>query len=303
MTQSIVAFLGLGAMGYPMARNLVASGFMVRAWNRTSDKAAALVGAIAVPSPRAAAEGASIAITMLADDAAVESVISGPDGLLAGLGPGSLHIGMSTVSIALTRNLTDRHGRAGLHYVAAPVFGRPDAADKRLLWIVAGGNANDLAACSPVFAALGQGVFPFKMPIHAALAKLAGNFLIAATVEALGEALALGEKAGVEPGRLLEMLTGTLFGSPVVKGYGGRIAQTSFEPAGFRMALGLKDVNLALAAGLELGVPLPLAQLARERIETALTRHRGNLDWSGFATVIREAAGLPPCHLPSGAVG
>jgi 3-hydroxyisobutyrate dehydrogenase-like beta-hydroxyacid dehydrogenase len=129
---------------------------------------------------------------------------------------------------------------------------------------------------------------------HATLAKLLGNFMIASTIEMLGESLALAEKAGLDPSRLLGMLTGTLFGAPVVKRYGQIVADTAFEPAGFQLALGLKDVNLALGAGEELRVPLPLASLVRERMLTALAQGREQFDWSGFASVIRAAAGLEP---------
>lgn len=149
-----------------------------------------------------------------------------------------------------------------------------------------------------MFAALGQGTFPMGSAPQASLAKLLGNFMIASTIEMLGESLALAEKAGLDPSRLLGMLTGTLFGAPVIKRYGQLVADTAFEPAGFQLALGLKDVNLALGAGEELRVPLPLASLVRERMLTALAQGRERFDWSGFASVIREAAGLEPVRGP-----
>ena len=288
-----LAFLGLGQMGAPMARNLAAAGFTVRVWNRTAARAGQIEGGVACATPKAAAEGAGMVITMLADDSAVESVTFGSDGLLAGLAAGGLHLGMSTISVALSRRLTETHTAARRQFVAAPVFGRPEAAAAAKLWIVPGGAAADLARAAPVFQALGQGVFPMPTAFQANLAKLLGNFLIGATVEALGEALAVAEKGGLDPERLLAMLTGTIFGSPIVIGYGGRIARTEFVPAGFALPLGLKDVNLALAAANELQAPLPLATLVRERLMTALERGRAHYDWGGFASVIREAAGLP----------
>lgn len=288
-----VAFLGLGAMGTPMAANLVVAGMALTAWNRTP-KPGAVKGAQAAATPAEACRDAEVAITMLADDVAVEQVVLGENGVMAGLARGALHINMSTISVALARRLVQAHGGAGHRFVNAPVFGRPDAAAARQLWIVPGGSADDLARAKLLFEALGQGTFPMPDPPRAALAKLLGNFLILATIESFGEALVVAERAEIDPGQLLQMLTSTLFGSPVVKRYGQILVETGFEPAGFRMPLGLKDAKLALEAADELRAPLPVADLARERLLTALARGREDWDWSGFASVIREAAGLPP---------
>jgi 3-hydroxyisobutyrate dehydrogenase-like beta-hydroxyacid dehydrogenase len=289
-----VAFLGLGSMGLPMAQNLAAAGFSLRTWNRTASKAALVQGAVACSSPREAAQGAGVALTMLADDAALEAVVFGEQGLIEGLAPGAVHAGLSTCSVAMARRLQREHAARGQRYVSAPVFGRPDAARARLLWIVPGGEPEALQRCAPLFAALGQGTLPMASAEQASLAKLIGNFLIASTMEALAEALALGEKAGLDAGRLIAFLGDALFaGSRVVKGYGERIAATQFEPAGFALPLGLKDVKLALAAGEELRVPLPIASLLRDHIVAALARGRERMDWAALATVVREEAGLP----------
>jgi 3-hydroxyisobutyrate dehydrogenase-like beta-hydroxyacid dehydrogenase len=291
-----VAFLGLGSMGLPMARNLVRAGFDVRVWNRTAARAREVPEARPAPTPAAACQGAEFVVSMLADDAAIEATVLGPDGALAGLGKGAIHAGASTISVALCRRLADTHAANGVGYVAAPVFGRPDAAAAKQLWIIPGGAAAEVERCAAIFAALGQGVFPMGTAPQASLAKLLGNFMIAGTIEMLGESLTAAEKAGLDPGGFLAMLTGTLFGAPVVRRYGQIVADTAFEPAGFQLALGLKDVNLALAAGEELRVPLPLAGLVRERMLTALARGRERFDWSGLASVIREAAGLEPAR-------
>jgi len=199
---------------------------------------------------------------------------------------------MSTISVALATELATVHTEGGQRFVNAPVFGRPDAAAARKLWIVPGGSGADLAELAPLFAALGQGTFPMPGPAQSALAKLCGNFMIAATLESVGEALALGEKGGIAPEQLLGMLTGTLFGAPVVQRYGGMIARQEFSPAGFAMALGLKDMRLVLQAGDGLEVPLPLADLLRTRFLQAMAQGKGDLDWSGVTTLIRESAGL-----------
>lgn len=287
-----VGFLGLGAMGLPMAANLVGAGFRVRAWNRSPGKAEALTGAFAARTPREATEGAEFVVTMLADDRAVEAVTEGPDGLLGGLPVGAIHVGMSTVSLAAARRLAEGHAARGRGFVAAPVFGRPEAARARQLWIIPGGDAELVRRAEPLFAALGQGSFPQPTAEQAALAKLAGNFLIGATIEALGEALVLAEKGGLDPERLLGMLTATLFGSPVVRNYGARIARTEFTPPGFALPLARKDFRLIQEAARETETPMPLAELVADRLTEALGRGRDGYDFAGLATVIREEAGL-----------
>ena len=284
-----IAVLGLGHMGRPIARNLAAAGFTVRTWNRSGG---AVDGAVDCSTIAEAVGGADVVVTMLADDAAVEAVTFGDGRLLASLRAGGLHVGMSTVSVALATRLADAHRAAGQGFVAAPVFGRPAAAADRQLWIVPGGDGTHLEMLAPVFAAIGQGTFPMPGAPQAALAKLCGNFMIAASIEVLAEVLALGEKGDIEPARLLDMLTGTLFGSPVVKRYGAMIAKQEFMPPGFAMVLGLKDIRLVLEAGEHSRTPLPVAELLRSRFLTALAAGRDGLDWSGIAGVVREQAGL-----------
>lgn len=288
-------------MGAPIARNLVAAGFPVTLWNRTPERAGAIEGAEVASTPADACAHADLALSMLADDRAVEEVVFGAAGVLRALPAGACHVGMSTISVALSRRLAAAHLAAGHGFVAAPIFGRPEAAAARQLWIVAGGSAADLERAAPVFAALGQGTFILGDAPQASLAKLLGNLMIAATIETLGEALVAAEKGGIDPARFLEVMTATLFGAPLIRRYGQLIAGTAFEPAGFRLALGLKDVDLALQAGAELGAPLPLAGLLRERFLTALARGRDRLDWAGIATVIREDAGLPALRGTRGA--
>jgi 3-hydroxyisobutyrate dehydrogenase-like beta-hydroxyacid dehydrogenase len=287
-----VAFLGLGAMGAPMAANLVTEGFTVRVWNRTPERAAALAGATSAKTPREAASGAEFVITMLADDQAVQQVSLGADGLLGGLADGAIHLSMSTISLSETRRLAAAHAQRGRAYLAAPVFGRPDAARARLLWIVPGGPAEAITEAEPIFAALGQGTFPMANAERAVLAKLVGNFMIGATVEALGEALVLAEKGGIEPDQMLALLTGTLFGTPVYRNYGARIARTEFTPPGFALPLALKDFRLILDAAAEVKAPMPLAELVEDRISVALGLGRAGYDFAGLVSVIREEAGL-----------
>ena len=286
-----VAFCGLGQMGRAMAANLAAAGHEVRAWNRTKGKTPA--GAQEAASVREAAAGAEVAITMLADDAAVEAVSRD---LLDALPQGAVHCGMSTISAQLSRRLSREHEERRQAWVAAPVYGRPEAAAAKKLFIVTGGKREALSRCRPLFEAMGQGIVEMgEVPEHATLAKICGNFLIASLIEMFAEAFTLGEKAGLDAQKLSAALARILFAdAPIPAGYAARITATQFEPAAFAMPLGLKDVSLALKAGDELKAPLPLASLLRDHFLASLARGREKWDWGGMAAVVREAAGLPP---------
>lgn len=289
-------FIGLGAMGLPMARNLLAAGVALRVFNRTADRCRPLedLGAVRAGSVAEACAPGGIAVTMLADDAALEAVTQGPGGLALALGKGGVHLSMSTVSPATAKRLAALHAERGGHYVAAPVFGRPEAAAARKLWICAAGDADAKARVRPVLEAMGQGVFDFgDEPAAANVVKLAGNFLIVAALEAMAEAQAMAAKNGVDPLRLAEMLGQTLFACPVYANYGRQIAERRFDPPGFRLRLGLKDVNLVLGLGGASGVPMPLASLARDRLLAATARGRGDMDWAALALGAAEDAGLP----------
>jgi 3-hydroxyisobutyrate dehydrogenase-like beta-hydroxyacid dehydrogenase len=280
-------------MGSGMAANLIKAGHEVTVYNRTPPKLRALVaqGARAVAQVADACHG-DVVITMLADDTAVESVAFGGKGIVSHLGKSKIHVSMSTISVALSEKLTAAHAEAGQRYVAAPVFGRPEAAAAAKLFIVAAGAPDAVAACQPLFEAMGQRTFPFgDKPSIANLIKLSGNFMIASVIETLGEAMALVGKAGVNRHQYLDLLTSSLFNAPVYKTYGQLIADQKFEPAGFAAPLGLKDIRLALAAGETLRVPLPLANLIRDRFLTLLAQGGEQLDWSAIAQLAAKDAG------------
>lgn len=279
-------------MGSPIAKNLALAGFEVRAWNRTHGKAPE--GVREVDTPREAAQGARIVVTMLADDAAVQSVVLGENGLLAAMRDGAVHVGMSTISTQLSQRLYDAHKAAKQHFVAAPVFGRPEAAEAKKLWIIPGGDDTAVAMCQPLFASIGQGTFPAGTAQQASLSKLCGNFIIASMIEMFGEVFALADKAGADAPKLAATLSQILFaGAPIPSGYASRIAATQFEPAGFAMPLGHKDVSLALKSAEQLRVPMPLATLLKNHLLESLAKGREGWDWAGFSAVLRESAGLP----------
>ena len=288
-----VGFIGLGRMGSGIACNLLKAGHQVTVYNRTPEKAAALIaqGAKAAARVSEACRGEAV-ITMLANDDAVESVAFGKDGIVSSLPAGAVHVSSSTISVALSERLTQAHAKAGQRFVAAPVFGRPDAAAAAKLFIIAAGAPAAVQAAAPLFDAMGQKTFVLsESPKAANLVKLSGNFLIAAMIESLGEALALVGKGGVDPRQYLEMLTSSLFNVPIYKNYGGMIVGGTFEPAGFAAPLGQKDIRLTLAAAEELRVPMPLASLLRDRFLTLLAHGGDNLDWSAIGRLAAKDAG------------
>ncbi len=288
-----VGFIGLGQMGSGMAANLLKAGHEVTVFNRTAGKMKALLEQGALPAARVAdACRGDAVITMLANDDVLESVVFGAEGVISNLGKGAIHISMSTISVALSERLAVAHAEAGQRFVAAPVFGRPEAAAAAKLFIVAAGAPDALDACLPLFDALGQKTFPFgNNPQAANLVKLSGNFLIASVIEALGEAMALVSKAGINRGQYLDLLTSTLFSAPVYQTYGRLIAEQKFEPAGFAAPLGQKDIRLTLAAAETLCVPMPLASLLRDRFLTLLAHGGGVLDWSAISQLSAKDSG------------
>jgi 3-hydroxyisobutyrate dehydrogenase-like beta-hydroxyacid dehydrogenase len=290
-----VGFIGLGRMGSGMAANILKAGHETTVFNRTRSRADELVagGARAAETIADACRGHAV-ITMLANDEAVESVVYDEQGVLASLPQGAVHISSSTISAALAERLAASHTAAGQRFISAPVSGRPDAAAAGQLFVIAGGAEEVIRDMSPLLDAIGQKTFVMSdTPSRANLVKLSVNFLIASVIESLGEALALIGKGGVDPGRYIELLTSTLFAAPVYKTYGGLIVGEKFEPAAFAAPLGYKDIKLTLEAADELRVPLPLANLLRDRFLTLLAADGGTLDWSAIGRLPARDSGLP----------
>jgi 3-hydroxyisobutyrate dehydrogenase-like beta-hydroxyacid dehydrogenase len=288
-----VGFIGLGHMGAGMAMNLLKAGHELTIYNRTRSKARNLLdmGAHAAETVADACQGDAV-FTMLADDLAVESVVYGDQGMLAKLRKGAIHISASTISIALSERLTGDHAAATQRFVAAPVFGRPEMAERGHLFVVAAGAADAIERVGGLLEAVGQRTFVVSdEPKAANLVKLSGNFLIASVIESLGEALALVAKGGVDKRQYLDFLTSTLFSATVYKTYGDLIVQEKFEPAGFAVPLGHKDIRLVLAAGEELRVPMPLANILRDRLLNLLAHGQERLDWSALGGLPAQDAG------------
>lgn len=286
-----VGFIGLGSMGAAIAPNLVRAGHEVSVWNRSPEKADPLVagGAIRAATPADASRGDAV-FTMLADDPAVEGV---SEAILASLPAGGVHISLSTISVALADKLTEAHAARGQHYVSAPVFGRPPVAAEGKLFIAAASTPEAIEKAMPLLETIGQRVQVFgDKPSAANLVKLAGNFLIVNVTEALGEAMALVAKGGVEKADLLDFLTSTLFGAPIYKNYGALIVSETFEPAGFAAVLAAKDMRLADEAADSLGVSMPLNDLLRARLGRLVEGGEGHLDLTGLSLLAARDAGL-----------
>ncbi|MFE0465344.1 NAD(P)-dependent oxidoreductase [Kitasatospora sp. NPDC058965] len=287
-----VGFIGLGAMGRAMAAQLVAAGHRVQVWNRSPEPVAELVAQGAVAADSLAEVFANeVVVSMLANDAAVAALLLDEE-LLAGASA-VVHVNMATISTALAVRAAELYERHGIGYVAAPVLGRPEVAAAGNLNILAAGPEALLDRVAPVFAAVGRHTYRLGAePQQANLAKISVNFMIFSAVESFAEAAALGESGGLAPADLLEVVTGTVFPGPIYAGYGGSIAADRYEPAGFPVALALKDVNLALEAGAANAVPLPLAGLLRDAYLDNLAHGEGALDSAALGRTARRRANL-----------
>lgn len=287
-----IGFIGLGSMGQGIAANLVKAGHRVRVWNRSRGPVDNLVrrGAHGVATAREAFSGDAVLSMLPADDVVRSVIVDG--GLVAGAPRGLVHVNLATISVALARELAELHEAHGIGYVAAPVFGRPDVAATGKLYVVAAGDPAAIARVQPLLDAIGQKTWPVGTEPHRAnVVKLAGNFMIAAAIETMGEAAAMAEGYGVAPAELLDVLTNTVFNVPVYKNYADIIAAQRYDPAGFKLTLGLKDVRLALEAGDAVHAPLPFASVLRDNLLDAIAHGQSDQDWSSVAEVARRRAG------------
>jgi 3-hydroxyisobutyrate dehydrogenase-like beta-hydroxyacid dehydrogenase len=267
----------------------------VTAYNRTRERAEALRkdGITVAASIADACRAGEPVLTMLADDAAVENVVFGDDGVLKSLPRGKAHISLSTISVALSERLAAEHTRAGQEFIASPVFGRPEAAEQGKLAVVAAGPKATIERCKPLWDAIGQKLLVIgEQPPKANVVKLTGNFLIATVLESLGEAFAFARKSGVDAAALLDFLTSTLFNAPVYKTYGGLIVEGKYDHVGFALPLGFKDLRLVQQAADGQKVPMPIASVLHDRFVTAMARGHEHSDWSILGQVAAEDAGL-----------
>jgi len=290
-----IAVIGLGAMGAGIASRLLDLGARVTVYNRTKAATEPFVarGARAAATPAEAVKPGGIVITMVANDEALEQVTVGPDGFLAALGAGGVHISMSTISATCATALAARHSEAGSDWVSSPVFGRGEVAASGQLWLAVSGSEAAKARVRPVIDALSRGQTDFgTSPDAAPLTKIAGNFMILAATEAMGEAFALLQKNDVSARSFFDMITQSLFAAPIYKTYGPLILDRKFSPPGFRLVLGAKDIGLAIAAATESQTPMPLASLIRDRLLAAMANGRGEQDVTAMTLQAVADAGL-----------
>ncbi|RYY18494.1 MAG: NAD(P)-dependent oxidoreductase [Cytophagaceae bacterium] len=291
-----IAFIGLGSMGAAMAANLRKAGFSLTVYNRTADKAEPLrqQGATVAASAAEAVRGADVVFTMVTDDRALEEITTGPNGILSALPTGAIHASCSTVAPDTNRRLAAAHQAHGSALVASPVFGKPDVAAAGKLWVgSSGATAEVRQRLRPTQDAIGQGTHDFgDDPGAASVAKLCGNFLLGSVIESLAEALTLAEKCGLNRVGFYEMLTSTLFNNPIYKSYGKLIAEQHYQPVGAPPAIIRKDMNLVVQEAYKNEVPMPLANLIRDRLTATVALGEPDVDWASFAKRVSEDAGL-----------
>ncbi|RYU79008.1 NAD(P)-dependent oxidoreductase [Hymenobacter persicinus] len=290
-----VAFIGLGQMGLALATNLLKAGYPLTVYNRTASKAADLVaqGARLAASPAEAARHADVVFTMVTDDAALTDLTTGPEGLLHGLPKGAIHVSCSTVAPDTNRQLAEAHAKHGTTLVAAPVFGKPDAAAAAKLWIATSGPAAAKSTSAPLLTVLGQGTHDFGDEVGAAnVVKLCGNFMLGAAIEAMAEAFTLAQKSGLGREQVYDFFTSTIFAAPVYKSYGKLIATEHYQPVGAAPAIIRKDLKLVLREAQEHLVPMPFANIVFDQLSATVALNKPDVDWASFAERVSENAGL-----------
>ena len=295
MTQTI-GFIGLGNMGLPMAKNLIKAGYHLQVYNRSLDKTAELDAESITPckTPAQAAANVAFVVSMLSQDDVLVEATTGTNGILQSIPKDAVHISMSTISPDTALLLAGLHNAAGSHYIAAPVFGRPEAAAAQKLFICTSGNADAKTKAKPILEALGQGIYDFGEAAGAAnVLKIAGNFMILASLEMMAEAFTLAEKNGLDPIAVASFFGSTLFNAPIYQNYGRLIAHKQYQPVGFKASLGYKDAKLALKLSQDSQTPMPLATLVHNRLLTGIAKGGQNNDWvEAFGKGVRDDAGL-----------
>jgi 3-hydroxyisobutyrate dehydrogenase-like beta-hydroxyacid dehydrogenase len=293
--QENIGFIGLGNMGEPIAANLIAAGHSLKVYNRTASKAEPLKakGATIVATAAEVATPGGIVFTMVADDRALDQVCTAEASFIETLGHGGVHVSLSTIAPATAKHLAEHHRKHGVDYVGSPVFGRPEAAAAKRLWICDSGPVAARERVRPLLAAIGQRTYEFgDDPAAAHVVKLCGNFMIAAALEALAETFALAEKNGVDPAAVSQMMGETLFACPIYQIYGKLIVDGQFEDAKFRLALGLKDMSLVAQTAAASNMPMPLVSLVRDRLLASTAKGRADWDWTALALDVAENSGL-----------
>jgi 3-hydroxyisobutyrate dehydrogenase-like beta-hydroxyacid dehydrogenase len=286
-----IGFIGLGNLGTPIAENLLQKGHTLTVYNRTAAKAQPLAeqGATVATSVKELTAACDVVFSIVADDAALNLLTLGDDGIAANLKAGGIHISMSTILPATAASLQAVHQQHGSYYVASPIMGRPEAARARKMNILASGDAAVIEIIKPLLTDGGAaGVWEFGADITAAnVAKLCSNFMIVSAIEAMAEAVNLASKSGIDAAKWHAMLTQTLFTSPVYVNYGNMLLKEAYAPGGFALRLGLKDVNLVLSQAQQAGAVMPTGDLLKKQLDTCMENGFGEFDWTAIAMALK----------------
>jgi 3-hydroxyisobutyrate dehydrogenase-like beta-hydroxyacid dehydrogenase len=285
-----IGFIGLGSLGTPIALNILESGHTLYVYNRTISKTAPLAekGAIVCQDISELAKNCTVVFTIVSDDAALKIICEGENGLFNNLPKGTIHVSMSTVLPKTIEDINASHKKNGQLFLAAPVFGRPEAAAAKKLNFVISGDENVRRKIEPILKNAGAvGVWDFGDNLSAAnTVKLCGNFLIASALEAIGESIYLAQKSGVDAKQMWDMLSHTILNAPVYQNYSNIILQQKFEPAAFTMKLGLKDINLVLQQAASVGQHMATAELLQKNMQQLIDDGKENIDWSAVSTSV-----------------
>jgi 2-hydroxy-3-oxopropionate reductase len=286
-----IGFIGLGIMGKPMARNLMKAGYQLVVYNRSSGSMNELAaeGARTASNAREVAEQSDVVITMLPDSPQVQEVMTGENGVLAGAKANALVIDMSTISPLVTQQLAQAAQAHGVRMLDAPVSGGDVGAQQGTLSIMVGGGSEDFERAKPLFEVLGKTIVHVGGTGAGQVVKACNQIVVALTIEAVSEALVLGSKAGVDPEVILRVLSGGLASNRVMEMRGPNFLQHNFQP-GFKIALHEKDLGIALAAGHEYGVPLPVTAIVDQMLQALKVRGQGEQDHSALLTLIEDWA-------------
>jgi 3-hydroxyisobutyrate dehydrogenase-like beta-hydroxyacid dehydrogenase len=291
-----IGFIGLGNMGMPMAKNLIEAGYHLQVYNRTAAKAEELNAAsiTVCKTPAEAADGVEILVSMLSQDEVLREAVIGEDGILKTFAKNAVHISMSTIGPDTAEELESIHHNAGSVYLASPVFGRPEAAAAKKLFICTSGSADAKKTAQPILESLGQKIFDFGDKVGGAnVVKIAGNFMIIASMEMMAEAFTLAEKNGLDRAQVADFFGSTIFNAPIYQNYGKLIAAKQYQPVGFKASLGYKDARLAVKLAQLSQTPMPAATLAHDRLLSAVAKGWGDADWvEGVARGVSEDAGV-----------
>ncbi|MGL5805443.1 MAG: NAD(P)-dependent oxidoreductase [Xenococcaceae cyanobacterium] len=291
-----IGFIGLGAMGLPMARNLIEAGFKLAVFNRTRAKAdeLAALGAEIADTPAAVASKNEIVVTMVANDAVLHEIVTGGDGIGNAIASDGIHLSMSTISPQLAKELAEIHLKQGANYVASPVSGRPDAAAAKQLTMWVSGTKAAKERVAPVIAAMGKGSVDLgKDPAAGHVAKIAANVLVMNTIEILSEVFTFSEQNGLDSQVFADAIANSLFAAPIFKTYGSILPKGDLPDRGFKLSLALKDINLARAIAETSHVPMPIVNVLHDRLLASVAKGRGDLDVTALQQSVREDAGLP----------